>query len=127
MTIKSDLFKAAHKMAKAIHAQGECYAVTFGECLKQARQAVKAVKEKIVGELMVLNVAQILMLTKGDGFTLKGWTNHGEGKAAERMSCFKLDRVHNYVQSLLQGVESYNLTLEVTFEDGIKTEFKIVK
>lgn len=62
----SQLFKAAHAMAKQVHVKGESYQVTFGACLK----AIKAelVQAEAVKAVAVVNFAIIavivMMVTK---------------------------------------------------------------
>lgn len=41
---KSQIFKAAHKLAKSVHVAGDCYRVTFSEALKIAFAESKAPK-----------------------------------------------------------------------------------
>jgi hypothetical protein len=41
---KSQIFKAAHKLAKSVHVVGECYRVTFGAALKIVIAESKAPK-----------------------------------------------------------------------------------
>ena len=41
---KSQIFKAAHKLAKSVHVAGDCYRVTFGAALKIVIAESKAPK-----------------------------------------------------------------------------------
>ncbi|QHZ60130.1 hypothetical protein PJKIFABJ_00194 [Pseudomonas phage PE09] len=127
MTHKADLFRAAHRIAKAVHVKGDCYAVTFGQGLKQARAMIKRLLTT-TGELRyTLNAAQIGMLVDVDGLMLTGECHTEEGKYSEGMACFNVARMVQYVQTMFEGVTSHDLNLKVTFVDQSVINYKIVK
>lgn len=127
MTIKADYFNAAHRIAKAVHIKGECYAVTFGASLKQARAMVKNLMSRNAGERATTNAAQVAMLVNVEGLLLTGTCHTEEGKYSEGMGCFRLPRMVQYLQTVFNGVTSHDLNLEVTFNDKSKVNYKIVK
>lgn len=124
---KSERFAAAHRVAKMIHVKGECYAVTFGQCLKAQYDIVKSVTNRKLGESIKINPAQILAFINVSGMTLKGWVNYGEGKASERFSTFRQTRMHQYLLSVLDQAESFELELEISFDAWAPSTYKICK
>lgn len=126
MSHSSDMFKAAHRIAKAVHIKGDCYAVTFAAGLKQAYAMVKAIVARKAGDLTPINAAQVAMLVDVDGLSLTGECVTGEGKYSEGMHCSKPSRMAQYMLGLFDGVISHNLTLEVESGCGTVT-YKVVK
>lgn len=123
----SERFHMAHRMAKQLHKAGDCYAVTFGECLKAGDALIKSVKERKAGEAVTIEPATILAMVSVSGMTLKGWVNYGEGRAEERFSTFRQCRMHQYVTSLLEQAESYSLEIQFDFDDWAPSTYKVVR
>ena len=45
---KSELFKAAHKLAKSVIKAGDNYRVTFGACIKTVREGLISIADQIL-------------------------------------------------------------------------------
>jgi hypothetical protein len=61
---KSQIFKAAHQLAKSVHVAGDCYRVTFGAALKIVIAESKlADKEKNARLIMSPSVLQQIVVT----------------------------------------------------------------
>ena len=67
---KSNIFKAAHKLAKSVHVAGDCYRVTFGAALKIVIAESKA---------PVLNVETFMNAFKAESLStcMKNWKSCG--------------------------------------------------
>lgn len=122
----SERFYMAHRMAKQLHKAGDCYAVTFAECLKAGDALIKSIKSP-ERELGTITPAIILAMSRVSGMTLKGWVNYGEGRAEERFSTFRQARMHQYVTSLLEQAESFSLEIEFWFEGFPNATYKVVR
>lgn len=127
MTHKADIFNAAHRIAKAVHVKGDCYAVTFGQSLKQARAMVARLLTTTGSDRYTLNAAQVGMLVNVDGLLLTGKCRTSEGEYSEGMGCFQLPRMVQYIQTMFDGVTSHDLNLKVTFNDKSVINYKIIR
>ena len=61
---KSQLFKQAHKLAKAIILKGDCYRTTFGACIKfikaKAKQVISKVKVTAPNDFVMNTLLEVL-------------------------------------------------------------------
>lgn len=124
---KAERFVIAHRMAKAVHVKGECYAVTFGQCLKQVIGAIKAIFAMKQGDKPTINAAQVLMLVNVFSLKIRGSITTDEGTYPEAMGCFKVERMAQYIPGLFDGAVKHDLTLTVRFENDDETVYKVVR
>lgn len=57
-----DIMRFAHKLAKAVHKAGECYAVTFGASLRLVYAAIKTKPVTSLAQVAIIALSSFIVL-----------------------------------------------------------------
>lgn len=123
MATNSELFQMAHRIAKSIHIEGDCYYITFGSAIRIALKAIANIKAGDTKTITPALVAAMLHVVKLD--VVANCIVNGVAVPAPFV-CKSVVHMANICRSLLTLETMQNIVLVVSYDDNTTLTFNVV-